>query len=139
MPEQLTRAFQDARVAAGITGTNPPTFHEIRSLGGALLSEAGWQVEQVEGLMGHSSARMTQHYLELLAGRPTGRHFGATGTFTGHARLVCPSPIDDTTLRRTRSASFPDRYSLCREDAAKHSLGLLIITTSVNFLSHLTH
>jgi len=64
MPEQLTRAFQDAREAAGITGSNPPSFHEIRSLGGALLSEAGWQIEQVQSLMGHSSASMTEHYLE---------------------------------------------------------------------------
>lgn len=64
MPEQLTRAFQDAREAAGIGGEHPPSFHEIRSLGGALLSEAGWQIEQVQGLMGHSSASMTEHYLE---------------------------------------------------------------------------
>lgn len=64
MPEQLTRAFQDAREAAGIGGEHPPSFHEIRSLGGALLSEAGWQIEQVQGLMGHSSPSMTEHYLE---------------------------------------------------------------------------
>ncbi|WP_282296225.1 tyrosine-type recombinase/integrase [Stenotrophomonas sp. PS02289] len=64
MPEQLTRAFQDAREAAGITGDNPPSFHEIRSLGGALLTEAGWQIEQVQRLMGHTSASMTEHYLE---------------------------------------------------------------------------
>ncbi|MGY0611937.1 tyrosine-type recombinase/integrase [Luteimonas sp. A501] len=44
MPEQISRAFADARTAAGITGDNPPTFHEIRSLGGALLiTEAGWR------------------------------------------------------------------------------------------------
>ncbi|MDY0978964.1 tyrosine-type recombinase/integrase [Stenotrophomonas sp. CFBP8994] len=64
MPEQLTRAFQDAREAAGVTGKYPPSFHEIRSLGGALLSENGWKIEQVQGLMGHSSASMTEHYLE---------------------------------------------------------------------------
>ncbi|WNH52820.1 tyrosine-type recombinase/integrase [Stenotrophomonas oahuensis] len=64
MPEQLTRAFQDARDAAGVAGPNPPSFHEIRSLGGALLSESGWQIEQVQSLMGHSSASMTEHYLE---------------------------------------------------------------------------
>jgi len=64
MPEQLTRAFQDAREAAGISGDNPPSFHEIRSLGGALLSESGWAIEQVQGLMGHSSTSMTEHYLE---------------------------------------------------------------------------
>jgi len=33
MPEQLTRAFQDAREAAGVCGDNPPSFHETRSLG----------------------------------------------------------------------------------------------------------
>ena len=64
LPEQLTRAFQDAREKAGIGGRHPPSFHEIRSLGGALLSEVGWQIEQVQGLMGHSSASMTEHYLE---------------------------------------------------------------------------
>lgn len=48
MPEQLTRAFQDAREAAGIWGDNPPSFHEIRSLGGALLSESGWQIGRLK-------------------------------------------------------------------------------------------
>lgn len=64
MPEQLTRAFQVARKLAGIAGPYPPSFHEIRSLGGALLSESGWSIEQVQCLMGHSSAAMTEHYLE---------------------------------------------------------------------------
>lgn len=64
MPEQLTRAFKDAREAAGVCGDNPPSFHEIRSLGGALASESGWSIEQVQSLMGHSSATMTEHYLE---------------------------------------------------------------------------
>lgn len=64
MPEQLTRAFQTAREAAGITGDSPPSFHEIRSLGGALLTESGWTIDQVQALMGHSSSAMTEHYLE---------------------------------------------------------------------------
>jgi integrase len=64
MPEELTRALQDAREAAGLVGANPPSFYEIRSLGGALLSESGWQIEQVQRLMGHSSPSMTEHYLE---------------------------------------------------------------------------
>jgi len=33
LPEQLSRAFADARDAAQLTTDNPPTFHEIRSLG----------------------------------------------------------------------------------------------------------
>ncbi len=64
LPEQLTRAFADARTAAGITGANAPTFHEIRSLGGAMLQDSGWTIDQVQRLMGHASASMTEHYLE---------------------------------------------------------------------------
>src|SRR3546814_20702719 len=60
MPEQITRAFKDARDAAGITGKGAPTFHEVRSLGGALLQEAGWTVEQVTAAMGPASAAMTK-------------------------------------------------------------------------------
>jgi integrase len=64
LPEQLSRAFADARDLAGISGQNPPTFHEIRSLGGALLRQQGWTVAQVQQLMAHSEAAMTEHYLE---------------------------------------------------------------------------
>ncbi|MET4616361.1 integrase [Stenotrophomonas sp. 2619] len=64
MPEQLTRAFHEERETAGISGDNPPSFHEIRSLGGALLSELSWAIEQVQGLMGHSSTSMTENYLD---------------------------------------------------------------------------
>lgn len=46
-----------------INADNPPTFHEIRSLGGALLKEAGWTNEQIQALMGHSNVAMTEHYL----------------------------------------------------------------------------
>lgn len=64
LPEQLTRAFADARDAAGIIGKAAPTFHEVRSLGGALLIEKGWKIEQVQALMGHASEAMTKHYLD---------------------------------------------------------------------------
>jgi len=64
LPEQLSRAFADARDEAEIAGDNPPTFHEIRSLGGALLQESGWTLQQVQALMGHSSETMTKAYLE---------------------------------------------------------------------------
>ncbi|MCD9005160.1 tyrosine-type recombinase/integrase [Luteimonas sp. XNQY3] len=64
LPEQITRAFSDARDAAEIAGDNPPTFHEIRSLGGALLREQGWTLQQVQALMGHASESMTTVYLE---------------------------------------------------------------------------
>ena len=70
LPEQLTRAFAAARdlaakAAPDLIGDNPPTFHEIRSLGGALLQqEAGWSLQQVQALMGHASEEMTRVYLE---------------------------------------------------------------------------
>ncbi|WP_332311019.1 tyrosine-type recombinase/integrase [Stenotrophomonas sp. SY1] len=63
LPEQLSRAFATARDAASVDMGNPPTFHEIRSLGGALLKEAGWTNEQIQALMGHSNVAMTEHYL----------------------------------------------------------------------------
>ncbi|TAA12420.1 integrase [Pseudoxanthomonas winnipegensis] len=70
LPEQLSRAFAVARDAARAAGADipedhPPTFHEIRSLGGALLrSEKGWTEKQVQALMGHSSEAMTRVYLD---------------------------------------------------------------------------
>jgi integrase len=64
LAEQLSRAFADARDAAGIAGDNPPTFHEVRSLGGALLKDAGWTLDQVQALMGHATEAMTKVYLE---------------------------------------------------------------------------
>jgi integrase len=64
LPEQLSRAFSDARELAGIEMANPPGFHEIRSLGGALLRDAGWSVAQVQALMTHGSESMTEHYLD---------------------------------------------------------------------------
>lgn len=64
LPEQLSRAFADAREAAEIGGANPPTFHEIRSLGGALLREQGWSKEEVQALYAHTDATQTAEYLE---------------------------------------------------------------------------
>lgn len=65
LPEQITRAFADVRDSLEIGGDNPPTFHEIRSLGGALLmTEKGWSKPQVQALMGHASEAMTTVYLE---------------------------------------------------------------------------
>jgi integrase len=64
LPEQLSRAFAEARELAGIDGDNPPTFHEIRSLGGAMLIDSGWTLQQVQALMGHADAAMTKVYLD---------------------------------------------------------------------------
>jgi len=68
LPEQITRAFADARdMAAAVNpdffGTNPPTFHEIRSLGAARLRQRGWSEEQVQALLAHSDVKTTRTYL----------------------------------------------------------------------------
>lgn len=65
LPEDISRGFSAALRAAGLVYSNsPPTFHEIRSLGGDLYRQAGWTLDQVQTLMGHSSEEMTRHYLE---------------------------------------------------------------------------
>lgn len=66
LPEQLTRAFAEARDDSKLfeEDENPPTFHEIRSLGGALYRDAGWKLTQVQALMGHASESMTKLYVE---------------------------------------------------------------------------
>lgn len=65
LPEQLSRGFADARDATDLfkAEANPPTFHEIRSLGGKLYQDAGWSIEQVQALMAHASSEMTAGYL----------------------------------------------------------------------------
>lgn len=69
LPEQLTRAFAEARDTASkkrtdIDAKSPPTFHEIRSLGAALLREAGWSKQQVQELLTHTDEAMTELYLD---------------------------------------------------------------------------
>lgn len=69
LPELVSRAFAEARLAAEAAGKlrpskHPPTFHEIRSLGGAELRRAGWSKAEVQALMGHASETMTSVYLE---------------------------------------------------------------------------
>ncbi|MGH8528619.1 MAG: tyrosine-type recombinase/integrase, partial [Nevskiales bacterium] len=65
LPEQLTRAFDAARDACKLFEgvEHPPSFHEIRSLGGQLYLERGWTIEQIQTLMGHASKDMTELYL----------------------------------------------------------------------------
>lgn len=60
--DTISRSFADARDAApGLAwpGKTPPTFHEIRSLAERLYREQGVDVQH---LLGHREARMTQVY-----------------------------------------------------------------------------
>lgn len=67
-PEMLTREFQRLRDELKLFDHLPmaarPSFHEIRALGGDLYLQAGWSKADVQALMGHSSERMTEHYLD---------------------------------------------------------------------------
>ncbi|MHB8425149.1 MAG: tyrosine-type recombinase/integrase [Gammaproteobacteria bacterium] len=66
MPEDISRTFNRVLKATGLDygPALPPTFHEIRSLGGDLYRQAGWPLDEVQALMGHTSEAMTRHYLE---------------------------------------------------------------------------
>lgn len=62
LPDRLSREFSRARARAKVGGEHPPTFHEIRSLGSALLAAQGEQLTDVMELMGHSEEEMTRLY-----------------------------------------------------------------------------
>ena len=66
LPVQLSRAFDDARERCGAfkDSENPPTFHEIRSLGAARYREMGWPEERIQAIMGHADLDMTRHYMK---------------------------------------------------------------------------
>lgn len=68
----LLGEFKKARDKAGVgasEGQTPPTFHEIRSLGGRALEDQGYPKEYVRLLMGHSSMKMTDVYLDSRGGQ----------------------------------------------------------------------
>lgn len=60
-PDGLTQAFSTVRDATGLKfGSNPPSFHEIRSLAGRLCeSERGEDFAQ--RLLGHKNLTMTKN------------------------------------------------------------------------------
>lgn len=66
-PDFVTRAFGEARDAAGVAAQlsprQRPTFHEIRALGGRLYRKAGWTRDQVQALMTHADGKTTEIYL----------------------------------------------------------------------------
>ncbi|MEF3067461.1 phage integrase Arm DNA-binding domain-containing protein [Pandoraea apista] len=61
-PDRFSHAFTDARVLAGIEGSDAPTFHEIRSLAKRLYGEQG-NVD-TKALLGHRTERMSDLYAD---------------------------------------------------------------------------
>ena len=64
-PDALTRAFNEAREKSGACAgmDNPPTFHELRSLGAARYRAAGMPEEHIKALLGHTDIKTTRIYL----------------------------------------------------------------------------
>ncbi len=60
----LSRGFAEMRDQAGITGDNPPTFHEIRSLSIRLYSDSLGE-KFAQAIAGHKNADMTAVYRDV--------------------------------------------------------------------------
>lgn len=67
-PDRMSHAFAEARELAGITGANPPTWHEIRSLSKRLYLEQG-DVD-TKALLGHKTERMSDLYADPRGSAP---------------------------------------------------------------------
>jgi integrase len=64
----LSRAFQQARELAGVTGEHPPTFHEVRSLAKRLYKDQG-NVD-TKALLGHLTEKMSDLYADPRGAEP---------------------------------------------------------------------
>lgn len=66
-PASISRGFQRARDASGrfdrLKEAERPTFHEILGLGEHLRREQGWSTEEIQAWRGHTTAKMTEHYM----------------------------------------------------------------------------
>jgi integrase len=66
--EMLTREFQRLRGELKVIQHMPmkkrPSFHEIRALGADQYRAAGWPEASIQRLLGHSTLRMTELYLD---------------------------------------------------------------------------
>ncbi len=64
----LTREFARLRdktsVCNHLRPEQQPTFHETRALGEELYRQVGWSDEAIQRLLGHSTEKMTKHYLD---------------------------------------------------------------------------
>jgi hypothetical protein len=61
-PDRISHSFAAARDLAGISGANPPTFHEIRSLAKRLYKEQGGV--DSKALLGHLTDQMSDLYAD---------------------------------------------------------------------------
>jgi len=62
--KQISDGFADARDHAGIKMDNPPTFHELLSLGQYLREKQGWTLKEIQTLRGHTKEITTKKYMD---------------------------------------------------------------------------
>ena len=66
--KQISDGFAEARAKCGLfeglAANKQPTFHECLGLGEFLRQEQGWTLKQIQSLRGHTTERMTEHYLD---------------------------------------------------------------------------
>jgi len=64
--DKISKGFAEARKRAGVAieSDHPPSFHELLSLGEFLRKQQGWSLKEIQTLRGHTSEKMTQHYLD---------------------------------------------------------------------------
>ena len=63
-PARLTDAFTKAVKSSGLYESHLPTFHELRSLGGRMYEERGFDKKLIQNLMGHKEESTTDVYLD---------------------------------------------------------------------------
>ncbi len=67
LPDLITKGFSKARSLTGLFTNYKqgalPTFHEIRSLGAKIYEDNGIDKKIIQGLLGHTSEKMTDTYL----------------------------------------------------------------------------
>lgn len=66
---RLVTMFAEARDATGMfdnleEGRTPPTFHEVRSLGNKLATDAGYKLPEIQHAMAHENPNTTKLYQE---------------------------------------------------------------------------
>lgn len=62
--KQISDGFAQARELAGIKIDNPPTFHELLSLGQYLREKQGWTLKEIQTLRGHTKEITTKKYMD---------------------------------------------------------------------------
>jgi hypothetical protein len=62
-PEYLTRRITSLIIESGLYEKDHPTLHEVRSLGGRMMEDQGYEKKLIQDLYGHKKSATTEIYL----------------------------------------------------------------------------